>query len=47
MVVDTKVGRRGGGRCTMWREKKQNLVMDWRWGINQKEVPKMTPGFLS
>lgn len=40
-VVDTKVGSRGG-RCTFWRENEQNLVMDWRWSMNEKEVPKMT-----
>lgn len=45
--MDIKVGRRREGRCIFWKENKQNLVMDWRWGINEKEVPKMTPRFLS
>lgn len=46
-VVDVKVGRSRGGRCIFWRENEQNLVMDWRWGMNEKEVPKMTPRVLT
>lgn len=42
-----KGGRRREGRCIFWKENKQNLVMDWRWGINEEKVPKMTPRFLS
>lgn len=36
-----------GAQCIVWRENKQSLVMDWMWGMNEKEVPKLTPRFLS
>lgn len=28
-------------RAYFWRGNKQNLVRGWRWGMNEKEVPKM------
>ena len=36
-----------GAQCIFWKENKQSLVMGWIWGMNEKEVPKMIPRFLT